>query len=228
MPIFFGVGGQAKKVPNLYIGVGGAAKKVKAGWIGIGGAAKLFYAGIMDVIANMTRGYRAYAYWNGNKHEWHYGTEYGMSSSYAAISGNTLTVNARYNGTNDYYGFAAKVSTDKVNLTGKKKITVKYRVDAVSPTMGGYTSNHADVNLYYGANLPSTGYNQSIYKGYTKIGAGDRITRKQVGTIVTNTFDINISGSYYLMVFLEGYPCSVSGDNPSLAGKVTITSIELT
>ena len=41
--VYFGYGGQAKKVSKIYFGYGGQAKKVKKGYIGIGGAAKLFY-----------------------------------------------------------------------------------------------------------------------------------------------------------------------------------------
>lgn len=226
--IFFGVGGKARKVPNLYIGVGGKARKIKAGWIGVGGKARLFYSASTSILAIMNKAYRSYAYWSSREYKWKHGTEYGLSSSFASISGNTLTANARYTGSIDYNGYAVKVTDSKINFSGKTKITIKYKVDGVGATLGGSTSHKAYVQLEYGANLPATGYDQDVDNGYTSIGTSDYLKSNQVNTVVTNTYNINISGSYYLMVMLEGIPCSVARDNPELAGRITLQSIELT
>ena len=223
MPIFFGVGGQAKNVPNLYIGIGGAAKKVKAGWIGIGGAAKLFYSGSVNVIGNLGTGHFGYRRWDSDDRDWYYNcdTNLGGAPSYGQVSGNTLTVSARYYGGDQHFGQASKVG--QVDFTGKTAIRVTYKVNS-----NGSDGNTGKVILLYGTAQPTGGTRTANMKrGYTQIGSGTTINSSKVGQTITETYNISLSGTKFLMVLLEGIPGTVNRDQGSSAASVTIQSVEL-
>lgn len=240
--IFFGVGGKARKVPNLYIGVGGKARKVKAGWIGVGGKARLFYSSVMDAMSSVYASRIGTELWNDDKNTWtmyNYdatnNTSYGSAdasrrtnilNNYATVSGKTLTVKALRK-SDSYTGGEAAIISNAVNLTGKTRITVKYRVDGHGAQLGGYTAHDSTLYVLYGSGIPNSG-KVRIESGYTIIGNSGSINSKAVGGTFEMSFNINISGSKQIMLNLTGQPCSVSRDESAAAGKVTILSVELT
>lgn len=244
MAVFFGISGKARKVNNIYIGVGGKARKVKAAWIGIGGKARKIWPIITatEIINTLNYSRVGTDDWNIDDKNWTYynystnRNEYGAAdqrrldniiNNYAKVSTNYLEVKAhKWSSGNDSHqtnGVAARI-TNQVNLTGKTKITVKYKVNAHGAQLGGYTANDSILYLYYGTAIPNSG-KVNITNGYTQIGNSGSINSKAVNGEFTMSFNINISGNKNLMLLLDGQPTTVSRDDTSMAGAVTIQSI---
>ena len=223
MAVFFGINDKARKVNNLYIGINGKARKIKAGWIGINGKARLFYSGAVSVLSSLTEGHYGYRRWDSDDRAWYYNTDVqaGGTPNYGQVSGNTLTVKARYYGGDEHYGRASKVG--QVDLTGKTAIKVTYYVNS-----NGADGNTGQVILLHGTGSPAAGTARAnMISGYTQIGAGAKIGSGSVGRTYTDTYNISISGRKYLMVLLEGDPGTTSRDSASAAASVTIQSVEL-
>lgn len=242
MAVFFGVGGKAKKVPNLYIGVGGKAKKVKAGWIGVGGKAKLFYAGA-DISGTMTD------YWTGRLADWesnksgkqyydmhcqHSGnTSTDQINTLATVINKQMTVKGKKTDTSHgHEGYAAIFNSQKVQLTNGHKIRVTVSVQNAGTRYLSNIYGQSVVNVRYGTKLPNTG-KVSIFANTTsclnsegKTG-GTRLSTSQ--TVYEFTFN-GTTGEYYLGLYLEAdvinSSCSTR-DDYQMCGQMTLKSIEI-
>ena len=242
MAVFFGVGGKARKVPNLYIGVGGKARKVKAGWICVNGKARLFYAGA-DISGTMTD------YWTGRLADWESNSSgkqyYNMHcqrsgntstdqiNTLATVINKQMTVKGRKSDTSHgHEGYAAIFNSQKVQLTNGHKIRVTVSVQSQGTSNGGNIYGQSLVALRYGTKLPNTG-KVSIFAGTTactpSTGSGSGIRLRSSQTVYEFTFN-GTTGSYYLGLYLEADVINSScrtRDDYQMCGQMTLRSIEL-
>lgn len=236
MAVFIGIGGKARKVPNLYVGIGGKARKVKAGWIGIGGKARLFYSGDNNLVSKLTDlwtgRYYDYDTSSGNNRFGNYCEHSGNTStnsinSYATVINKQMTVYGRKKEADEgFEGRAAIFTNQKIRLTNGQTAKV-----TVSVQSAGTQFAWSILSLRYGTSLPETGA-KSIYANTTQmtpVSANYHYVRTNK-TEYEFTFN-GATGDYYVGVFLSA---SCIGDSnvrisegTSIGGQVTLQGVAI-